>query len=224
LSAEYIRADQASYIYSENGFTLRPQSCCLYRDQVTFLMGPNGSGKSTFGKLMCGIIKPTTGCIRICGRDTREMSLGAIGRKVGYLWQKPQLQLFAPVVLEDMTFSEELKGAEPAVAEEKALYWLRQFDLLHTRDQMTHTLSGGEKQRLALAVVMMQGAEYLILDEPTKGLDDHRRSQLAILLAELRDAHGTGMLIISHDDDFCSALAERIIYIEEGEITDDRMC
>lgn len=219
----YIEAKNANYVYGKGmgQFSLNPVNLTLYNGEITFLTGPNGSGKSTLGKLLCGIYKPTKGVVFLEGQDTKTLSLGEIGKKIGYLWQKPEMQIFAPTPLEELCFVEEIEGKEEALRVESAMYWLSLFEIDALKDAPSHTLSRGEKQRLALAAVISRGAGYLILDEPTKGLDSRRKMQFEKLLLRLKESQRVGMLIISHDKSFTSTLADKVLAMKAGGIDDE---
>lgn len=218
MSSVYIEALDASYSYGKKGFSLVPGTLRLERGKIVFLKGKNGSGKSTWMKLLTGIFKPSQGSVRIDGCDTKRMSLGQIGEKLGYLWQNPQVQLFMETVFQEMTFVDELKGLSKAESEKKAEVWLECFGLSHLKKASVYRLSGGEKQRLALAVILSQGAEYLMLDEPSKNLDEKARKNLVELLKSLRNEKQIGMLIVSHDEAFEQELADETILVEEGKL------
>ncbi len=221
LNREYICAKGAGYRYPNGDFELEPTDISLRLGEIVFLTGGNGSGKTTLSKVLCGILKPVKGDVFLDGKNTKDLTLGQIGAKVGYLLQDPQMQLFAPRVMEDLTFADRLNGMTEREAEDKAAYWLELFGLTGVGDSMIHTLSGGEKQRLALAAIMMRGADYLILDEPSKSLDDQNRDRLYALLSDLRVKRNIGMLIISHDKRLTSALADRTLEMSGGAVVND---
>ena len=218
-----LKFNNVAYIYESSGFTLRVSDLSLKTDVITFITGLNGSGKTTFAKLSAGILKPRWGEILIAGMPLSSLSLGEIGKRVGYLWQNPRQQLFARSVLEELTFVDELKNPKmkpdkKIEINETALNWLEYFGLSHLKDKSCFYLSQGEKQRLALAAVIASGAKYLVLDEPTKGLDPKRKKALTDLLLKLRHEAGTGMAIISHDESFSAELQERVVKLHKGEI------
>jgi energy-coupling factor transporter ATP-binding protein EcfA2 len=131
--------------------------------------------------------------------------------------------LFAKTALDELTFAWELLNhkrtiEEKRIAEHEALKWLEYFDLAHLKDKNCFYLSHGERQRLAIAAVVASGAGYLILDEPTKGLDGKRKNALIDLLLRLRSENNTGMSIISHDEAFTGEFTGREIRLKEGEI------
>ncbi len=222
-SDRFIEARGIEYSYPN--FLLKPGDFSLNLTDTTFLIGSNGSGKSTLSKLLCGIIRPRSGMVTINGKYTTELSLGEIGKQVGYLWQKPEQQLFAQNVLDELLFVERIKAQNKSVnseMEEVGKNWLRYFDIEHLAKRSTFFLSRGEKQRLALAAVVSLGTSYLILDEPTTGLDSERKKSLIELLRKLNTEKKIGMLIISHDKEFISTIANRIIVMETGVIVDDK--
>ena len=192
----------------------------LNRSQFTALVGPNGSGKTTLGKLAIGILKPSSGKVFICGKDTTEMTLGEIGKKIGYLFQNPQRQLFALTVAEDIVFSLEWNEHDKAEIARKVTNMLELFQLEYLRNSSPFNLSHGEKERLALAGIFVNHLDYFILDEPTMALDMERKQILSDILKKI-SSYGIGMLVISHDQGFVNHHADRIIKMSEGEIVYD---
>lgn len=192
----------------------------LYKNDFTAIVGSNGSGKTTLGKLFTGILKPTMGEILICGNNSKDMTLGQCGKKVGYLFQNPSRQIFAASVKEELSFIMEFKGTDIKIIEQKVDNMLEVFDLIHLKDEFPFNLSRGEKQRLALAAILVNDPEYLILDEPTTGLDFERIKILSNVLNKLRKKE-IGIAVISHDEEFINNHATRIIQVEGGEVIGD---
>lgn len=223
-----VELNEVIYTYPSGGFTLSTGSLTFEAGKITFITGDNGSGKTTMARLIAGILRPRSGEVVLMGIPSRLLSLGQIGRRVGYLWQNPRQQLFARTALDELTFAEDLKNPkrtreEKDAAREEALRWLEYFDIADLKDKSSFYLSHGERQRLALAAVIASGAEYLVLDEPTKGLDDKRKEALVTLLRKLRTENKIGMGIISHDEKYIGELKERVITLSEGEVIDDRI-
>lgn len=170
---------------------------------------------------MAGIFKPQNGRVFIDNTDSQKISLGAIGKKVGYLFQNPEKQIFAPKVYEELAFPLELKGKDKEVIEKVVKEALSTFQLNHLSQAFPFTLSQGEKQRLALASIFIHEPQFLILDEPTTGLDMKRKQDLSRILQNLK-AEGVGIVAISHDEDFIEKHATRIIKVVGGEVVGDR--
>lgn len=170
---------------------------------------------------MMGILKPTEGQAFILNKDISEMTLAQIGSKIGYLFQNPEKQFFANRVEEELGFVSRLKGYDEDYLEDRIEGLLRLFQLEHVRKSSPLLLSQGEKQRLAIATILINEPKYLILDEPTTGLDGERKRLLVDLLKELVD-RGIGMTIISHDHSFIKQLFQRVIRIYRGEVIYDQ--
>ncbi|MFA5523766.1 MAG: ABC transporter ATP-binding protein [Tissierellales bacterium] len=201
--------DSIAFSYNNKDNILKNISFSIDYNQHIGLKGHNGLGKTTLVKLMLGILKPKHGDIFLEGKNIRDISLSDIGKKVGYIFQNPEKQLFCPTVWEQMNFSyRNCESIDKNRIEEKLMRYLEEFDLRKYKDNSPFTLSGGEKQRLVLASVLSRDVDFLILDEPTIGLDILRTAQLGKYLNKLRD-EGKGYLIISHDKGFLSTHVEK---------------
>jgi len=188
---------------------------------LTALIGDNGSGKTTLGKLMAGILKPFRGQVLIDDQATNELSLADIGQKLGYIFQEPERQIFAPTVEEELSFVLRYKGvAEPEI-EVRLTEMLDRFDLRDLRRSFPFQLSQGEKQRLALAAILINQPEYLILDEPTTALDLKRKEELLDIIKGLLD-RGIGITVISHDHKFAKKYASRLFTVAGGELVENK--
>ena len=175
------------------------------------LVGPNGCGKTTLVKLMLGILRPQGGEIYLEGNNIKDISLSDVGRKVGYVFQNPDKQLFCPTVLEQMRFSFTYGGRNPGeVMNDNTDYYLKVFDLMQYKSLSRMKLSRGEKQRLALASVLSRDVKFLILDEPSTGLDILRKKQLENCLMALK-REGKGYMIISHEAKFLDRYVDRLL-------------
>ncbi|WP_243120477.1 ABC transporter ATP-binding protein [Pelotomaculum sp. FP] len=192
----------------------------LDKDGVTAIVGPNGSGKTTLTKLLIGVLQPTEGEVRLEGRPVAGYSLAEIGRRIGYVFQNPDLQLFCSTVAEEVGFGLANRGCEPADVQEKVAFYLDYFELTAYRDVFPLYLSQGEKQRLAIAAVLANEPEFLILDEPTIGLDAWRKKNLEDYLKKVARL-GRGMILVSHDERFVDKMAERVVTLANGRIQSD---
>lgn len=205
----FYTIDSIAFSYNNKDNILKNISFSIDDNQHIGLMGHNGLGKTTLVRLMLGILKPQHGDIFLEGKNIKDISLTDIGKKVGFIYQKPEKQLFCPTVWEQMNFSHRnCESSDKSKIEEKLMKYLEAFDLMKYKDNSPFTLSRGEKQRLVLASVLSRDVEFLILDEPTTGLDILRTAQLGKYLNKLRD-EGKGYLIISHDKSFLSTHVEK---------------
>lgn len=182
------------------------------------IIGPNGSGKTTLSKVIMGMVKHSHGTVTIDGQTVNEMTLAEIGQKIGYLFQNPGKQIFTPTVYEELSFAYEYNSNLNTDHKEKAINEILDiFDLKKLKHKSNYFLSPGEKQRLALASILINKPEFLILDEPTTGLDSKRKETLSNLLK--RYENRLGILLISHDLDFVKKHAHRTLLMESGCIT-----
>lgn len=216
----YIEAKNIVFGYPRRKKVINDISLNIFKEDITAITGHNGGGKTTVGKLLAGILKPISGDILICGNNTKKLSLGQIGNKIGYLFQNPSRQIFTSTVSEELLFINKLKDKNVKESYDEMERLLDFFDLSSKKDEITFNLSYGEKQRLALAAILMNKPEFLILDEPTTGLDKIRKDKLSKYLIKIT-ADGVGMIIISHDFDFVKIHATRRIEMARGEIIND---
>lgn len=176
------------------------------------VVGRNGSGKSTFARLFNGIETPSAGTVTLNG----EVEPKSLRRHVGFVFQNPDNQIVYPIVSEDLLFG--LKNLMLPTDEAKARIEevLERFGLSHLHDRFTHQLSGGEKQMIALAGVLVMRPRMIVLDEPTTLLDLWNKRRFMTAIEEL-DQH---VVIVSHDLDLLERF-DRILHIEDGSIVAD---
>jgi energy-coupling factor transport system ATP-binding protein len=186
----------------------------------TAVLGENGSGKTTLGKLVVGILRPNSGRVLYNREDIANWKLGKIGQQIGYLFQEPSRQIFAPNPIEEIAFPLELRGMSKPEAEKKARELLAEFGLENIANSTTYTLSRGEKQRLAIASIMACEPRFFVLDEPNTGLDMRQRNILSELLKKLM-SRSIGVLIISHDLKFVEELGADIRFMKGGRLIDE---
>ena len=179
------------------------------RGEIVAITGKNGSGKTTLTKLLVGVLRPLAGSISIDGSDIFTMDLFEIGQRVGYVFQNPNRQLFCDSVYNEVTYGLRNQGLDESLIAQKAGSYLEYFDLAGYREIYPGKLSLGEKQRLALAAVLALGTNYLVLDEPTTGLDANRRDELGEMLIKLRKEFNCGVIFVSHEAGFITRYADR---------------
>jgi cobalt/nickel transport system ATP-binding protein len=202
--------------YEDGTEALRGVDLHLHKGESVALLGPNGSGKTTFLLHLNGILRGE-GSLSVCDLPVAPPHLTTIRRKVGFLFQDPEDQLFRPTLLEDVSFGPLQAGIPRPEAEERARQVLRQVGIHDGWDRPPYHLSGGEKQRVALAGILAVQPEVLILDEPTTHLDPPARRTLLQLLSTLPQAK----LVVTHDTAFARALCPRALFFEAGRISAD---
>lgn len=214
----FLELSQISFSYpGKRSAILSGINLTFEREGITAIIGPNGCGKTTLTKLMVGILSPTGGEIRLEGRSLQEYTLAQIGRRIGYVFQNPNYQIFCSSVAEEIGFGLTHLGKEPEVVRERVHFYLDYFELLPYCNTFPLHLSYGEKQRLVIAAVLASEPGFLILDEPTIGLDAFRKNLLADHLHKISEL-GRGMVIVSHDSGFVNQVARRVINLEDGQV------
>ena len=181
--------------------------------EIVALTGKNGSGKTTLTKLLVGILRPLSGSILIDDLCISGMDLFEIGRRVGYVFQNPNRQLFCDTVYNEVAYGLRNLGLNETKVSQKVDYYLEYFDLRRYHKTYPGKLSLGEKQRLALAAVLALGTNYLILDEPTTGLDGRRMKEFGDMMIKLRQEFDCGIVFVSHETDFIASYADRELVI-----------
>jgi energy-coupling factor transport system ATP-binding protein len=179
------------------------------------LMGPNGSGKSTLGKLVKGLLSPTSGEVRIGGRLLRA---GEISPRVGYIFSNPENQIVSSIVEEDVAFGLGNRGMDSAVMSARVEESLRRVGMAGYRTHSPHLLSGGQQQKVVIAGILAMECEVLVLDEPTSMVDLRDRQEILELFQKVHEDQGITLLHITHS--FEEALqAQDLIYLEDGRIS-----
>lgn len=188
----------------------------VHRGELFAVVGGNGTGKTTALSLICGLNRPYRGNVFINGKDISKSALP--GKETAVLPQNPQSLFVKKTVRLDLAEALSDKRLSLAEKEEKITRissLCRVDDLLESHP---YDLSGGEQQRAALAKVLLTDPQILLLDEPTKGMDAHFKSEFAEILQRLK-SDGVTIVMVSHDIEFCAVFADRCAMFFDGGIT-----
>lgn len=184
------------------------------------VIGPNGSGKSTLAKLVTGLLQPVRGRVLIDGLDTSQPDAREeIRRRAGLVLQNPDNQLVAVQVEEDVAFGPGNLNLPPPEIRRRVDEALAAVNLSHLRSRPPHLLSGGEKQRLAIAGLLALRPKYLVLDEPTSMLDPPGRREVLQVLRNLARS-GCSVILITHLMDE-AARSDRVWVLAAGRLVAD---
>ncbi|MDO4732028.1 MAG: energy-coupling factor transporter ATPase [Bacillota bacterium] len=185
------------------------------------LIGANGSGKSTLARQLNGLLLPNSGTVCVDGlRTDREEELWKIRSQVAFVFQNPDNQLIATSVEDDIAFALENLGFPPEEITGRVEQALSEMNLTGLRAKAPHLLSGGEKQRVAIAGALAMASKYLVLDEPTSMLDPSMRRSVLESLQQLHEKHGLSIIYITNIMEE-TLLADRILVLDEGRILRD---
>lgn len=179
------------------------------------IIGPNGGGKSTLGRMLNGLVLPDQGRVLVDGLDTARDG-AAVRRRVGFVFTDPDAQIVMPTVAEDVAFSLRRLRLPKDDVRQRVSATVDRFGLGGHTDHPAHLLSGGQKQLLALAAVLVTEPTVLVCDEPTTLLDLRNRRRVADLLAGLE----LQLVLITHHLDLLAGF-DRVITIEDGRVVDD---
>ena len=196
---------------------LRDVSLCVEPGEVLAVVGWTGSGKSTLVQHLNLLLEPTSGEVLVDGVDARRLNRGELRRRVGLVFQFPEAALFAPTVREDVAFAPMRMGLGEVETRERVDGALGRLGVGHLAERVPHSLSGGEKRRVAIAGVLAMRPEVLVLDEPTAGLDPATREAMLGVIRDLRD-EGVTVVLVSHDLDEVAEVADRVCVLEDGAV------
>ena len=199
---------------------LRGVSLSVGAGEFVALMGRNGSGKTTLCKSIVGLIRPQRGQVKVNGQDVRGTSTADICRQVGYVPQNPGALLFADAVRDELIVTLRNHGLDEATAPVAPGELLATLGLEDVAAQYPRDLSTGQRQRTALASVLVTRPSLLLLDEPTRGLDYASKSTLVNILRHWQ-AQGTAIVMVTHDVELVATCADRVALMAEGEIVVD---
>jgi cobalt/nickel transport system ATP-binding protein len=191
----------------------------VQKGQRVVILGPNGSGKSTLLYHILGLLEPNEGEVSVFGVNPAR-SFNKIRERVGVVLQNVDEQILAPTVWDDVSFSPRNYGYPAPEVDRMVDAVLEEIGIAHLRNKVCHTLSGGEKRKVALAGALVLKPELLVMDEPFEGLDPTSKSDLSVLLNDLHARNGMTMVTATHDVHAVPDLADLVyVLVAGGEIT-----
>lgn len=223
-----LEIKNVNYIYGEgSGFekqALNDVTVCIERGEFVGLIGHTGSGKSTLTQMCNGLLRPKTGTILFDGQDiwASGFKMQTLRQKVGLVFQYPEHQLFEETVLKDVCYGPKNLGLkkEECIAQAKEALELVKFPE-ELYEASPFDLSGGQKRRAAIAGVLAMRPDYLILDEPTAGLDPRGRDEILDMIQALRAETGMAVVLVSHSMEDVAKYVGRLLVMNHGELVYD---
>jgi putative ABC transport system ATP-binding protein len=221
MSEPLVRVHGLSKVFGEGERrveAVREVELELARGEIVLVMGPSGSGKTTLLSMLGGLLRPTQGEIWIDGVDIAELSEQELprfrARRFGFIFQDFNL-LAALSAEENVEIALNLAGSHGATADARARQLLDDLGLGARVDFASDQLSGGEKQRVAVARAIANRPQLILADEPTANLDSQRGQETMRMLRRLANDEGATVLIVSHDERL-RAVADRVLWLEDG--------
>lgn len=213
--APVIQIEEVSFAYQPGNTVLHDVRLTIEPGEFTAIIGNNGSGKTTLMKLVLGLLKPTGGRVVVGGIDTRQAKVSDMAKRIGFIFQDPNEQLFANSVEEEIRFGlQNLELSEPEI-EERVEETLTRFELVESRNIFPRFLARGEKQKVCIAAVVAMHPQIILLDEPTTG-QDHRDSRQIMDLAQILNEQGITVLLVTHDMLNVARYARRVVLLNDG--------
>lgn len=212
-----IEVKNVYYSYSSGFDALKGVSLKIKDGDFVAIMGQNGAGKTTLVKHFNGLLKPTKGTVFVNGSNTKDLSVAKLAKKVGFVFQNPDHQLFSESVEEEVAYALHNFGFEEKVVKKQVDWALNLLGLAQYRRTSPFMLSGGERKRVALASVLAWDPEAIILDEPTIGQDHLQKEILRQFIVQL-NSQGKTVVIVTHDIEFAAECMPRIVLMAEGKI------
>lgn len=211
-----LEFQNVSFSYEKGKPVIENLSFRIEKGESVGLIGANGAGKSTVMKLLLGLLSGE-GRIIVDGVEVNKASLSFIRRKMGFVLQNSDNQMFMPTVYEDMIFAPLNYGLSREEAEKRVDEVLARLGLQELKYRHNHKISGGEKRMAAIATILAMEPEVILMDEPTAALDPYNRR---IVINTIRDLQQT-KLMTSHDLDMILDTCERVILLSGGRIVAD---
>lgn len=215
-----IKVKDVYFTYPNGVEALREVSLSIHDGEFMAIMGQNGAGKTTLVKHFNGLLKPTRGEVTVDGVNTREVSVAKLARKVGFVFQNPDHQLFCETVEGEVAFALRNFGFEESAIKKRVTWALNLLDVTQYRQTSPFMLSGGERKRVALASVLAWNPKVVILDEPTIGQDYQQKEKLRQFIIQL-NAQKKTVIVVTHDVEFVAECNPRVVLMSDGKIVAD---
>ncbi len=188
--------------------------------RATAIIGQNGAGKTTFAKLLKGLLRPVQGEILLNGKNTKELSVAALAKQIGMVFQNPNDQIFKYQVLDEVMFGPIQIGMDRAAARQKAEEALEAVGLNGLETTNPYDLGLSVRKLVAVASILAMDTEILIFDEPTIAQDYEGKERIKSIVRQLR-SQGKTVITITHDMNFVADVFERTIVFANGHVLED---
>ena len=210
-----VSFEDVCFSYPGGGASVQNLELAVYPGELVGVVGQNGAGKTTLTKLLNGLLKPSSGVVTVAGLDTREAPVSRIAAHVSTLFQNPDRQICRDTVLDEVAFGLVLTGTPQEEARERAQRVIERFGL--PAEEAPFSLSRGQRQKIALASVVVMEPEVIVLDEPTSGLDYRECMTVMETVSEMAE-RGSAVIMVCHDMEVVSDFAERLVVMAQGRI------
>lgn len=217
-----IKFNNVSLKYDKDAYAIKDLSLKINEGEFVFIVGKTGAGKSTLFKLLTRELKPTSGTIKVFNDNIEFLSdklLPYYRRQLGVIFQDFKL-LEDRNAYENIAFAQEVIGANTFKIKKRVMRLLNIVNLRNKANKMPNELSGGEKQKVAIARALINKPRILLADEPTGNLDEISTNEIMSLL-DIINKNGTTVVVITHDMHLVERMNKRVIKLDEGNLVYD---
>jgi len=215
-----VEAQGLGHVYPGGVEALADVDVRIRAGEFVAVLGRNGAGKTTFARHLNGLLRPSSGLLRIAGEDSAGLAIGQLATHVGYVFQNPDHQIFANSVRDEVGYGLKNQGWDADRIAARVDEVLERVDMSSFADRHPFTLGKGQRQRLAVASVLALEPEVLVIDEPTTGQDHAGASSMLELISDL-NASGHTVLMITHDMTLVAEHARRALLFAGGRMIAD---
>ncbi|HEY5472451.1 MAG TPA: energy-coupling factor transporter ATPase [Candidatus Limnocylindrales bacterium] len=208
------------HVYEDGTEALRGVDLSIAQGEFVAVIGENGSGKTTLVRHFNGLLRPSKGKVLVRGADIKDAEVASLAAGCGMLGQNPNNQLVADTVVSELAATLAAVGAPAAERERMIEETLELLQIAPFRDLDPQDLSCGERERVALASVLVHKPPVLVLDEPTRGIDQATKDRLAAYLREYNSL-GNTVILVTHDLEFAAECCQRVLLMGSGRILAD---
>ena len=218
----YVEVTDLVYTYPDGTNAIKDVSLSIESGEMLALIGQNGSGKTTLSKCLNGLLMPTSGSVIVDGHDSTKTTISEMVRRVGYVFQNPDHQLFNSTCRDEIAYGPRNIGINKAetaerVEEAAGVVGLKAEHL----EEHPFFLTKGLRQRVAIAAILALRPQVIIVDEPTTGQDARQAREIMQFLTALNREHGHTVIIITHDMDIVAGYTKRILAMADGTLIAD---
>ncbi|MFK9092994.1 energy-coupling factor ABC transporter ATP-binding protein [Bacillus salipaludis] len=216
----YLKLQNVSFSYPDGTRALENLTLDIHGGQRVAIIGQNGAGKTTAVKLMNGLLKPTEGTVHVGDWDTKDYTTAQVSRKVGYVFQNPDDQIFHNDVESEVRFGPKNMGFEPERVDELTEWALKLCGIYEAKEENPYNLPYSTRKFVTIASVLAMDSDVIILDEPTAGQDKIGLKRLENILDNLQEK-GKTVVTITHDMEFVTEHFKRIVVMANRRLVSD---
>lgn len=215
-----IQVENLFYQYENGKEAVNGVNLTIHKGDYVALIGQNGAGKTTLAKHFNSIYKPTKGKVTVCGLDISKEEPDTLAKHLGYVFQNPDHQIFSSTVYKELAYGLKNEKLSEAEIDERIQEVARFIGLENVLEEHPFSLGKGERQKIAVASILVLKPEILVVDEPTTGQDWNGIQNMMKMFDELHK-NGTTLIMITHDMDVVARHASRTVVLCQGKIVLD---